>query len=321
MRLLEIGAFYTQKMLTRIIIVIVFTGFTSTAFSSDLVKANIGESTLDQRIHFKQLILTQALELTKEEYGTYEIEVHSYYMNAKRGFAELKTGRHINVYFALTQKRWEEEAIPIRIPVRRGLVSYRLMLTNKMNQKKIERITNVDYLKEMSVGLNDGWSTYTIMNDQSFKIFPVDDYNGMFGMLSANRFDYIPRGVNEVFGELEQQADSSSNLLIADNVALYIPSATYIFVSKQAPRLAKRLEAGLTKMVENGDLKDIFYRFYGESIVKAQLQNRKILRLENPFLPKETPLKNKDFWYDPKELFFNEKDTGFITESATQADR
>ena len=85
--------------------------FISNVYAVDIIKANIGESTLDKRISFKYEILKTALDLTKEEFGDYRIEIHDYYMNAKRGFMELETGETINVYFAITQKNGKNKPL------------------------------------------------------------------------------------------------------------------------------------------------------------------------------------------------------------------
>ena len=277
---------------------ILTTLFFNNSYAIDVIKANIGESTLDKRIDFKHEILKTALDLTKEEFGDYRIEVHSYYMNAKRGFMELDIGKTINVYFSITQDKWEEQAVAIRIPVRRGLVSYRLLIINKKNEKEFSTIKTLDELKSKRAGLNDGWTTYSIMENQKFNIVDVDDYDGMFNMLSVNRFDYLLRGVNEIFEEINQRLAYSSDLMIEPNLAVFIPSITYVFVSKREPRIARRLQRGLELMAKNGDLERIFDTFYADSLRKAELDKRKILYINNPNLPNTVPLDKGHLWFD-----------------------
>lgn len=281
--------------------------FINNSYAIDIVKANIGESTLDKRIDFKSTILKTALDITEEEFGEYRIEVHNYYMNAKRGFMELAVGKTINVYFSITQAKWEEQAVAIRIPVRRGLVSYRLLIINKKNEKEFSTIDTLEELKEKRAGLNDGWTTYPIMEDQNFNIVDVDDYDGMFNMLSVNRFDYLLRGVNEIFEEVDQRSEYNSDLMIEPNLAIYIPSITYVFVSKREPRIARRLQRGLELMSINGDIKRIFNTFYADALRKAELDKRKILYIKNPNLPASVPLDEDDLWFDANLLKNNKK--------------
>lgn len=280
--------------------------FSNNLYAIDVIKANIGESTLDKRIHFKNEVLKTALNITREEFGDYRIEAHNYYMNAKRGFMDLTIGKTINVYFALTQSKWEEQAVAIRIPVRRGLISYRLLIINKKDAKEFSTISTLDELKEKRAGVNNGWTTYSIMEEQNFNIVDVDDYDGMFNMLSVNRFDYLLRGVNEVFEEVDLRSEYNSDLMIEPNLAIYIPSVTYVFVSKREPRIARRLQRGLELMSTNGELKRIFDTFYADSLRKAKLDKRKILYVENPNLPATAPLNIDHLWFDTNSLINKE---------------
>lgn len=64
-------------------------------------------------------------------------------------------------------------------------------------------------------------------------------------MLNHDRFDFLPRGVNEIFEEYALRKDLLENVIIEPHLALYIPGATYVFVSPKYPELAERLEIGL----------------------------------------------------------------------------
>lgn len=66
------------------------------------------------------------------------------------------------------------------------------------------------------------------MEAQGVSIKKGNNYDGVFRMLDFHRFNFLPRGVNEVFGELEQRKDILQNVVIEPNLSLYIPTATYI---------------------------------------------------------------------------------------------
>ena len=52
-------------------------------------------------------------------------------------------------------------------------------------------------------------------------------------------------------------------------------------------------------MVIDGSFDEIFYRYHSENIKKAKLENRRVINIENTWLPPLTPLSNKSFWYQP----------------------
>jgi hypothetical protein len=74
-------------------------------------------------------------------------------------------------------------------------------------------------------------------------------------------------------------------------------------------RLAKRLEAGLEIMVNDGSLKAIFNATYGDALKIADLKSRKIIFIKNSSLPPLTPLDRKELWYDPFEEEFPPADS------------
>lgn len=268
-------------------------------FAIDTVKYEQGQNARDVRINYKRNILTMALEKSVDEYGPYEIVVELPPMNSGQALRQLISGKHLNIFIAPTKPELEENAIPIRIPIRKGLLSYRILLINREDSERFREIKTVEQLKKETVGLQPNWTTTLILESQRFPIITGTSYDGLFKMLDYHRFNYIPRGVNEIYDELEQRKDQLHNVIEEPNLALYIPSPTYIFVSNASPKLAKRLEAGLEKMIADGSLDSLFNEHFHDDIERANLNSRTILRIENPLLTKDTPFERKELWFRP----------------------
>lgn len=286
--------------MVRILLLACFSFVLSPALALDVVNFEKGISDRDLRKRFKQQVLEQALEHTREEYGDYQINVSSSQLTVKRAMIELEKGTLINSYVAVTTEEWEKRTIPIRIPLRRGLLNYRLLVINKEDAPLFEEVHTVEDLKKLKAGLVRGWATTSIFQNEGFKVEIVNDFDGMFRMLAQNRFHFTVRGVNEVFDELEQRKPKLDKLMPAPNIALYIPSPTYLFVSPKYPRLAERLKKGLELMIEDGTLEDIFDQYFLDDIKKAELSTRRLVPINNPFLPAATPLDNPKLWYQSK---------------------
>jgi len=267
----------------------------------DIVRFEKGQSKMDMRILFKEEVLSEALLHTVESHGPYELQLSANPMSVSRAIKQLASGNGLNVYFAITTKSWEQQAIPIRIPVRRGLLSYRLLLINKVNKALFENVRTGEDLKKLAACLQAGWATTEIMQNSGFLTELGNNYDSMFYMLAGGRFDYLPRGVNEIFDELDQRSKFMKGLIIEPTLALYIPSPTYIFVSPRSPRLAARLQLGLEMMLKNGTLENIFQKYYAQDIKRANLKDRTIIRIDNPFLPKETALSREELWFRPTD--------------------
>ena len=277
-------------MIARALFVVLSLSITCAYAEIDVVKADIGESLIDKRASFKETVLRQALEITEPSYGEYELRTRKQFMNAKRAFSELTVGDTINTYFALTNPKWEKLSHPIKIPLRCGVSSYRLLVVDKRRLPSFEKVKTLEQLKGLKAGLNDGWTTYSIMNEEAFKIIKVGSYDSMFSMLLAGRFDYLVRSVYEVYDEIESRKEKLQNLTIAPNIALHIPSATYLFVSKNSPRIAKRLHAGIKQMQETGALDELCEEHFKPNMERADLASRIIFEVAPSF-----PVKHFDY--------------------------
>lgn len=265
----------------------------------DVVYLSAGESTSDHRRAYKIELLQTSLELTKPKYGDFEISIDNFYMNGERSFKQLANGESMNVFFALARSGLDDDVVAIPIPVRRGLVSYRLLMIKAGTEKRFENINSLDDLKKLRVGADTSWATYQTLLTYEFNIVKIPDYEGMFPMLQAGRFDYIPRTVNEIYPEIDRFTHSKLHLAIEPTLALYIPSATYVYVNKGYPRLKERLQEGLELMLKNGDLMRLFSKYYGQRINAANLGNRRIITMGNTAMPEDANWEKSPLWFSP----------------------
>ncbi|MGJ8680944.1 MAG: hypothetical protein ACSHXM_11445, partial [Paraglaciecola sp.] len=106
-------------------------------------------------------------------------------------------------------------------------------------------------------------------------------FEGLFQMLEKQRFDYFPRAIYEIYNELETRKSSLENVVIEPTLAIYLPTETYVYVSPTAPRIADRMQQGLNMLLKSGELKRILVKYYSDEIARANLANRKIIKIEN----------------------------------------
>ena len=209
------------------------------------------------------------------------------------------TGNIVNLYVAPADREWEAAMTPIRIPIRKGLLNYRILLINKDTAPAFAKVTSNADLRKLQVGLRPGWTTTKIMRALKLNITEGAGYNGRFKMLNANRFDYIPRGINEIFGEFDARSKTHKNIMIEQNLLLRMPMPVYLYVSRKVPRLAKRIEYGFNKIRGNGKFDALFNQIFSKSISRANLPNRKIFNAGNPLSSKQTPLQDETLWFYP----------------------
>jgi hypothetical protein len=283
------------------VVLVILLSAAQSVYSMDRVRLLKSQSDLDNRDTHKNEVLTRALELTEPEYGSFSITIDGPRMSRKRALAAMQTGELVNVFMSPASSAWDEVAIAIKVPIRRGLLSYRLLLVHKADLPKFKKVKTAEDLRRFSVGLQTGWEAVEIFNQVGFQTVVTPSYDGLFKMLDIHRFSFIPRGINDVFDEIDSHKVLTPNVVIEPTLALYIVQPTYVYVSQTEPRLAQRISKGLDLMVKSGELKKIFYKNFGAALERAKLNQRRLIKIDNPIFEDKALLENKQLWYEMSE--------------------
>jgi hypothetical protein len=263
---------------------------------------NAPESALDVRYEYHWEILRTALEKTTGKWGPYRM-AGSGRMTEKRQAHELKnaTGK-LTVMYLGTQPDFEKDLHGIHIPVDRNLGGYCVFLIRKERRNEFAGIATIEDLKRYSFGLGLGWIDVDILRRSNLKVVTGSTYDGLFEMLLHRRFDVFLRAAVEVLDEQAQRKGTMPDLFIEESLILYYPLPMYFWFPKTpaGKRLADRAEEGMRAMIADGTYDAIFDKFQRHKIEKLRLKERKILRIENPFLGPETPFQDKRLWFDPQ---------------------
>lgn len=245
--------------------------------------------------------LHTALEKTIPSHGPYSMKPAAIPMNETRYLAEAKTGEHVNVVWSATSKDKEQNLLPIRIPLGKGILGYRVALIHQDSQPLLDKVDSKDELRAFSFGLGSGWGDISIYKAAGFKIVTAK-YENLFSMLARKRFDIFSRGINEIQQEYEEFGSSLPGVTIEKHLLLHYTYPFYFFVSPAEPMLAARIEAGIHIMLKDGSFDEIFRKYNAAAIRQANLSQRHIIELQNPDLPEKTPLKDSSLWFKPSQI-------------------
>jgi hypothetical protein len=260
------------------------------------------ESAGDVRYHDLITLLQAALDHTAEEYGPYTLGPANQPMTESRYLSEIakpaSERRLVSVVWSSTSEEKERDLTAIRIPLRKGLLGYRICLIAADRQPALDNVNSLEDLRRFTIGQGLGWGDIDIYNSNDFHLITAT-YKQLFAMTAIGRFDLFPRGIGEVFNEFDENHAANPKLAIEKHLVLYYPWPYYYFFNHADARLAERVEKGLWMMIHDGSFDAIFMHFNGEAIRRADLRNRRLIRLRNPILPKNTPLDSPALWYDP----------------------
>ncbi len=251
----------------------------------------------DERYEYRIKLLELALSNTEGEWGPYKLIADTRNITQGRGSLLLEQNKGIDIASFPTSYEREKRFTPIRIPILQGILGYRVLLIHKDNQKKFSNINSLEQLKtNHTAGFGEQWADLKILKSNQLPVSGIPQYELLFAMLNKKRFDYFPRGINEAWIEIEKYQYQYIGLMVEPSIALYYPFYVYFFVSKNNPALAERIKMGLESALKNGSFKMLYKKYHQPIITKANLNNRKIFFLDNPYIPPIEKMPEVSWW-------------------------
>lgn len=260
------------------------------------------QSNYDASHNYFSELLQLSLDLTLEEYGAVEV-VYSTQMEQGRALFELKRGREIDVYWAGTTIEREKELTPIRVPLVKGLLGFRVSLIRSDRINDFQKVKTLSQLQKMRACQGLHWPDSDILEYSGIPVKRGPIYELLFRQLDAGRCDFFPRGLHEAFSEIKARRHKYADMQLYSDLIIYYPFPMYFFVGPNDHQLASRIEKGLNRAIDNGT----FLHHMKTHPVTSHLfpldqwSNKDIIKLTNPFLAKDTPTHNTRYWFLPNK--------------------
>ena len=277
-----------------ILCAILFCVFLSASMNSHANTLRVVQGNNSIEVYAKGL-LTLALSKLPEKYELQEAAQNT----SEERIVSLLMDNQLDVVWYATTNDLEERLQPIRIPIYRGLLGYRVMLIKKGTQSRFDGIKTLKDLQGLSLGQGRFWADTNVLTANSLNVVRVLKYEGLFYMLDGDRFDAFPRGAHEPWSEMQRYPALA--LDVEQNLLLSYTNPFYFFVNKTNSQLASNIERGLRIAMEDGSFDQYFFNdpTVKDVMTKANLKNRTLIQLENPGLPKKTPVDDASLWFNP----------------------
>jgi len=222
----------------------------------------------------------------------YELRPNLVLMAPYRALRQMDDNEGITVFWGPTTREMEQRCLPIRIPIDKGILGWRLFLIKARDRALFANIHSLKQLQAFYAGQQRDWADTYILRDNGLKVVGTTTYDSMFQMLAADRFQYFPRGIGEVWNEASSNA--GLGLEVEQHLALHYPAYTYFFVGKNNTALAQLIEKGLRAAMRDGSFDKLFEQYNGDSIRRARLNTRMVFELGNPLLPDDAASRQRD---------------------------
>ncbi len=265
----------------------------SPAFSSEAVIRYFPSGTIYE---YRWKLLELALAHTNDMAKPLQLAPFTENVTQNRGLSLLESGA-IDVIALGTNAEREALLLPVKIDILRGIVGFRLLVIRAADQERITQMDDVSLRKQLMFGLNSQWADLPIMRANGFSVITSSDYENLFVMLAANRFDAFPRGLNEARRELDERKQNYPQLAIEKSRALYFPYPVYFWVNKNNVALAKRIELGLNRSLADGSFRKLFESYHAAEITAIKKEKRKVILLDNTILPAGNAKPDTSWWW------------------------
>lgn len=247
------------------------------------------------RMDYFLAMLNLALSKSEHNYKLEGIPMHDFLES--RSTLSIAKGLY-DIHWMHTSERRESVLRPVRIPLYKGLVGWRLLVIAQGDLERFAGIEQLEDLAQFSAVQGHDWPDSQILSRNDFAVVETTSWEGMFKMLYAGRVDFFPRSVIEAWDEVERF--SEFDLVVEPNLALHYPTAYYFFVHQDNRELAAVIELGLNRAIEDGSFDELFMAHFEEAIQRSKISQRRVLELENPlFRRTEAPLNRPELWFKP----------------------
>jgi len=156
-------------------------------------------------------------------------------------------------------------------------------------------VNTIEDLKHVRLAQGQEWPDTRILQGNGIPVITAPRYEGLFKMLAAERYDYFPRSIMEIWDE---QAINAQTLEVEPHLALHYFYDAYFMVNRKNTKLAQDIRNGLEKSIADGSFDKLFQQYYGDRLRKAHLETRTVIELRNPLLTPGTPSARPELWYD-----------------------
>lgn len=253
---------------------------------------------------YKVELIKRALEVTREEYGDYELkEFNGDNPNDQRRVLLINEGSLVNLLWAPSGSIvTKAEVIDIPVDVLQGLLGYRVCLKNANAHASLSDVKNLEDLRKIRIGQGEEWPDVNIYEANQIKPVLAPTLRSLFDMLGYKRFDCLPFGANEAAYVLDQRKTLYPFLELDDQLLLYYEFSIHFYVSKRFPRIAERLILGLEKLQASGEFDQMFKRYHAADLKRLNLKSRHVVCLKSPYVESQNqcsqPIKYPDKWLE-----------------------
>ena len=221
-------------------------------------------------------------------------------MTDTRATEALTDGEPIDVAWLGVNATLDQQLSPVRIPIDRGLLGYRIFLIDGARQGEFDKVRDLADLRRLIALQGAGWADVAVLHQAGLQV-RTGDYSHLYRMTLARRGDFFPRSAFEAFSEQTQHVAEAPGLAVEKTLVLHYPLTSMFYVRKTDRTLHDDLYRGFLNAYADGSYMRLFNSNpdIRSALHQARLKSRRVIEIDNPFLSPETRAIDARFWYRP----------------------
>lgn len=231
--------------------------------------------------YYYEEALKLALAKTEQRYGKTTLKTNPLASGRERQRVILKNNAGLDVIWSSTNPAREAQLLAIKFNLLGELSNKKILLIRTADKEKFAQVKTLADLRQFTAGTGSHWQdTYTLQNN-AMPLVTAWNYEPMFKMLAAHRFDYIIRGAQEIAAELEQHRNLP--IMAEEHLLISYEQPVYFFVNSQNTQLAERIKTGLLAAESDGSLKKLFFSIpsFQQGYAEVNNKKRRLIRMQS----------------------------------------
>ncbi len=253
----------------------------------------------DARAAYALRIIGLAMKKTEEDFGFWKVQFSADGMERPRMESTVEKGDIAQVLMLPGSDDYDKRFTLIPIPIDKGLIGFRISLVHRDNRNLFAKTTTLDALKKPFGCLARTWQITKVFDYNRLNVRKTDKYKDLFNLVQNKRCDYFSRGVGELLSEFGYWSQSHPDIAIEPHILLRTPLAFYLYVSKSKPKIAKRLEVGLQRALEDGSFEKLFQDEFNSAIMSLRIMGRRVITLDQAKPHSNAPYADTRLWFRP----------------------
>lgn len=239
---------------------------------------------------YNEAIIHLALEKSRSLFGDYEISYFEEKVSPPRARLETELNRNINVNIAgswIGPYANKDKVSSLCHAHFQNLMGLRTLIIRETDQGEFAKIKTKNDLLGFKLVQDKTWPDSDILASNGLEVTGFIGMENLLRTLSNKRVDYLPLSVLEAQNLLKD----SLTTYPTDDLMFFYPHPGCVYVSKQTPRIAERLEKGFELAKADGSLNLLFSSYFSEVENFIKSKRRLIFILDNPNLNEADNLK------------------------------